>query len=92
MKIRRFQEGGQMVPTTAGSQDPLAQIAEMAAQAVQQNDGNMALRVCEALLQLIQEAMQQNEGGATEQVPEQAPQEEQGEPVYRRGGRLVRRK
>ena len=91
---RKFQEGGPMegpemapeqapevapMPEQEGSQDPLMQIAQMAMQALQTNDGQLALQVCDALLQLLQQA----QGGA--------PQAPQGEPVYRRGGKLAYR-
>ena len=53
----------------------------MAAEALQSGDCNTALAVCEGFMQLVQEASQ-GQGG------EAAPQ---GEPVYKRGGTLVRR-
>lgn len=96
--IRKFQEGGavpaddsaameqapeQGAPEQGGGQDPLMQLAQMAAQAIQGQDCNAAMQVCQAFLQLLQQA--QGGGGAPEQG---APQ---GEPVYRKGGRLVRR-
>lgn len=93
--ITKFQEGGAMPPQEApeaaapapaaapeqGGQDPLMMIAEMAVQALQAQDCNAAMQVCEAFVQLIQQA----QGGG---APEEAPQ---GEPVYRKGGVLVRR-
>lgn len=96
--IPYFQEGGPMPPQGGqaegapapedqgaapeqGGGDPIMQIAQAAAQALQSQDCNMAMQVCQAFIQLIQ----QSQGGAPE---EQAPQ---GEPVYRAGGRLVRR-
>lgn len=86
MKIRKFQAGG-AVPVQQGGNDPLMQIAELAMQALQNQDGEMALQVCQALLQLIEAAVgqQETQGSAPE---ESAPT---GEPVYRRGGRLVKR-
>ena len=54
----------------------------MAAQALQNNDGQMALEVCQGFLQLVQQ-MAGEAGG-----PETAPQ---GEPVYRKGGKFVGR-
>ena len=60
--------------------DPLEQIVMAAAQAVQTQDAQLALQVCQALVELAQ-------GGSGQPSPEQqAP----GQPVYRRGGRLVR--
>jgi hypothetical protein len=50
----------------------------MAAQALQSQDCNMAMQVCQVLMQALQQSP--------------APAEEQpAEPVYRRGGTLVRR-
>ena len=93
--VPRFQEGGTMAepmpeeqapmaPEEApapeqGSGDPLMQIAEMAMQALQNQDCQAAMAVCQGFIQLIQQA----QGGA-----EAAPQ---GEPVYRAGGKLSRR-
>lgn len=93
--VPRFQEGGTMAepmpeeqapmaPEEApapeqGGGDPLMQIAEMAMQALQNQDCQAAMAVCQGFIQLIQQA----QGGA-----EAAPQ---GEPVYRAGGKLSRR-
>lgn len=85
LKIGKFQEGGQMMPEEApmapeetpapqGSADPLAQLVEMAMQALQTQDGQMALQVCDALVQLVQQA----QGGAASE----------GEPVFKRGGKI----
>lgn len=84
--IRRFQEGGAMEApqeepmqeAPAQEQDPIMMIAQGAAQALQNQDCQMAMQVCQALLQLLQQ------GQPTE---EETP----AEPVYRRGGRLVKR-
>lgn len=102
LKLRKFQDGGAAAPQDngeaqesaqtpqqdqgapqeqGGGQDPIMQIAQAAAQALQGQDCQAALAVCQAFLQLIQ----QQQGGAPE---EQAPE---GEPVYRAGGKLVRR-
>lgn len=97
-KIRRFQMGGEMAPEEAapdqmggapeeapagpeqGGGDPIMQIAQMAAQALQNQDCQMAMQVCEIFLQMVQQSQ-----GAAE--PEPA-----GEPVFKAGGILVRRK
>lgn len=95
-EVKKFQEGGAMPAegaapvapegsatpaSTEGGADPMQQILQAAMQAVQTNDGQLALQVCAALVQLAQ-------GGAGAQG---APAE-QGEPVYRKGGRLAYRK
>ena len=74
------QEGGAL----QGGGDPmemLMQIGQMAAQALQSQDCNVAMQACDGIVQFIQ--MMQQGGGAPQQ---EAPQ---GEPVYRRGGKLV---
>ena len=91
MKLKpvfKFQEGGEMAPpedpAMAGGApaegaggDPLMQLVEMAAQALQAQDPNMAMQVCQALVELAQ-------GGAGAPAPE-------GQPVYRKGGKLAYR-
>lgn len=101
MRIMKFQEGG-MAPEMAqqgmspeagapmdaqggmpaegapqgGEQDPIMMLAQASAQALQEQNCELAMQVCQAFLQLIQEA----QGGA-----EAAPQ---GEPVFKKGGRI----
>jgi len=53
-------------------------LAQAAAQALQSNDCQTALQVCQALLELMQQA----QGGAPA---------EQGEPVFKKGGKLAYR-
>lgn len=76
-------EGGAPVDETApdqgGEQDPIMMLAQMSAQAIQAQDCQMAMQVCQAFLEIVQ----QMQGGA--------PEEPQGEPVFRKGGVLVRR-
>ena len=80
--VKKFQMGGQMAPENAApeaaqeqtTQHPLVQLAQMAAQALQSQDCNMAMQVCQGFVQLIQSS-----------------QGEPTEPVYRKGGTLVRR-
>lgn len=91
-KFRKFQQGGAAPQPGAepaggapaegapaeGGQDPMAQILQVAAQAVQTQNCEAAMAVCQALMQIAQ-------GGAAQ---EQAPQEE---PTFaRKGARLVR--
>lgn len=88
-----LQEGGPISPEAApvegapeevsqggGEQDPLMQLAQLFAQGLQNQDCNMLAQGAQMFLQLMQA---QAQGGA-------AP-EPQGEPVYRKGGVLVRR-
>ena len=104
MGVKKFQQGGPVdapaeggAPAEApmeeqpeeggapqGGGDPmemLMQIGQMAAQALQSQDCNAAMQACDSIVQFIQ--MMQQGGGAPQQ---EAPQ---GEPVYRRGGKLV---
>lgn len=62
-----------------GQQDPLMMLAQMAAQAIQNNDCQMAMQVCQVFLQILQQASGQN------------AQQASGQPVFRKGGTLVRR-
>lgn len=96
--FRKFQEGGAMeapvqesVPVSAEEEAPVAeapadpmemlmQLAQMAAQALQAQDANMAMEVCNGLVEFVQILQGQA-----------APQETPAEPVYRRGGVLVKR-
>lgn len=93
--VTKFQEGGAMPAEQAQPQpgapqegaapqegqaqaDPLMQLAEMAAQALDGQDCQLLAQVAEGFLSLIQ-----SQGGG-----EQAPQEA---PVYKKGGKLVRK-
>ena len=98
-KVQKFQMGGpvqpgapaeepaqtsgvpvqEQAPEQEGEQDPMVILAQMSAQAIQSQDCQMAMQVCQAFLEI----MQQMQGGA--------PEEPQGEPVFRKGGVLVRR-
>ena len=98
-KVQKFQMGGpvqpnapaeeptqtggapvqEQAPEQEGAQDPMVILAQMSAQAIQSQDCQMAMQVCQAFLEI----MQQMQGGA--------PEEPQGEPVFRKGGVLVRR-
>ena len=91
--INKFQEGGAMTPQGApqgaeqgapeeygagAEQDPMAMLLQAAAQALQNQDCNMSMQVCQALVQMAQQGQEGAPGEA-------------GQPVYRKGGRLVRR-
>ena len=93
LKINKYQEGGPMpaeeapmeqapaeggAPAGGSPKDALMQMAQLAMQALQNQDCDSAMAVCQAFVEMIQ--AQQGGGGA-------APEE----PVYRAGGRLVRR-
>lgn len=83
--IKKLQEGGAMPEATpAQGQDPFQMLAEMAVQALQGQDCQMAMQVCEGYVALIQQAM-----GEAQAPVGQAPE---GEPVFRKGGKLVKRK
>lgn len=103
-KVKRFQQGGPVAPEMApaeeptvnggapvdetapeqapqegGEQDPIMMLAQMSAQALQSQDCQMAMQVCQAFLEVVQ------------QMQGPAPQEPQGEPVFRKGGSLAYR-
>ena len=83
MKVKKYQEGGPAPAAPAGpqgGQDPLQMLAEMAAQALQTQDCQAMAQVCEGFLALLQQAM--SEG----------PQGPVGEPVFKKGGKMVGRK
>lgn len=88
---RKFQEGGAMPPQGApaapqGGED----LTAMLMQAVESQDCQVALQVCQMLLLELTGGGGAPAGGAPQEAaPAPAPAE--GEPVYRRGGRLVRR-
>lgn len=76
-------EGGNMAPTEAGPEaaggNPMEQILAAAQQAVQTQNCEAAMMVCQALLEIVAQA----QGG-----PQSAPQEE---PTFaRNGAKLVR--
>lgn len=66
-------------PEEGMEQDPLLVLGDTAAQALQTQDCQMAMQVCQAVIEIIQ------------QVQGSAPQEPQGEPVFKKGGILIRR-
>lgn len=95
-RTRKFQEGGTMpagapaedptmaapeeqgAPEQGAEQDPIAQLAQIFAQGLQNQDCQLLAQGAQAFLQIVS----QMQGGA----PEPA-----GEPVFRAGGKLVRR-
>lgn len=88
MKIRRFQDGGQMpveqqpAAQPGAEQDPLMQIAQIFAQGLQEQNCEALAAGAEAFLMLLQDA----QGGG------EAPMgEPQGEPVFKKGGKLSKK-
>lgn len=87
--VKKFQEGGPIEDTSAQEQvpvqqepqqqNPLEMVAQLAVQALQNQDCNAAMQVCQSFLEIIQ------------QMQGEAPAEPQGEPVFRKGGILTRR-
>lgn len=89
---KKFQAGGPMpagagAPAPQGGEDPTAMLMQGAQQAVQGGDCEIAMQVCQMLLEMLGGGGAPAEGAPAEAAP--APAE--GEPVYRRGGRLLRR-
>lgn len=86
--VNFLQTGGPM-PAGApqGGEDPTAMLLQGAQQAVQGQDCEMAMQVCQMLIEAL------GGGGSPQEAAPQeaAPAPAEGEPVYRRGGRLVRR-
>ena len=92
MKLgNKFQAGGPMpagapAPAPQGGEDPTAMLMQGAQQAVQNQDCQIAIQVCQMVLEML------GGGGAPAEEGEPgAGGAPQSEPVYRRGGRLVRR-
>lgn len=86
MKLgNKFQAGGPAGAPAQGGEDPIAMLLQGAQQAVQGQDCEMAMQVCQMLIEAL--------GGSPQEAAPQeaAPAPAEGEPVYRRGGRLVRR-
>lgn len=96
MKIKKFQMGGEMpagapapgaapveaAPAPAAGGDPLMEIAQLFAQGLQTGDCNLLAQGAEAFLMLLQQA-------SAPAPMEAAPQ---GQPVFKKGGKLVGRK
>lgn len=88
-EVKKFQMGG-AAPAGApqGGEDPTQVLLQGAQQALQSQDCQMAMQVCQMLVEALGGGGAPAEGGAPAAPGEgEAP----AEPVYRRGGRLVRR-
>lgn len=78
-KVKKFQEGGQVAPEQEGqAQDPMQQILQVAAEAVQSQNCEAAMAVCQALVQMAQG------GGSAEQAPAEEPT------FAKRGAKLIK--
>lgn len=67
-------------PEEGGQEDPMMQLAQLFAQGLQNQDCQMLAQGAQMFLQLVE----QSQGGGQPQGP-------QGEPVFRKGGRLAYR-
>lgn len=90
--IKKFQDGGSAPVATgapagpeAGGQDPIQMLAEMSMQALQAQDCQMAMQVCEGFVALVQQAMNAAPQGPIGEAPE-------GQPVFKKGGKMIGRK
>lgn len=89
--IKKFQEGGAAPAPEAdtpqqGGEDPTAMLMQGAQQAVQNQDCQIAIQVCQMVLEMLGGGGAPAGAGGSE-----AGSAPQSEPVYRRGGRLIRR-
>ena len=80
MKIKKFQDGGAVAPEQAAQgaapeQNPIEQLGQMAMEATQSKNCELAMQVCAGFLQLVQ----QSQGG------QEAPQ---GTPMQKCGGKI----
>lgn len=91
MQIKKFQMGGEMPITNTAAQAPstetngndaIMQIAQLFAQGLQTGDCNLLAQGAEAFLMLLQQA-------SAPAPMEAAPQ---GQPVFKKGGKLIGRK
>ena len=69
----------ELAPEEEGQEDPMMQLAQLFAQGLQNQDCQMLAQGAQMFLQLVE----QSQGGGAE--------EPQGEPVFRKGGRLAYR-
>lgn len=95
MKIIQYMQEGGVTPapqvqeaTTAqeGGQDPLMQLVDIFSQGLQTGNCEILAQGAQLFLQLIQQSMNQ---GAPQGPVDQVPQ---GQPIFKRGGKLIKRK
>lgn len=97
LKVNKFQTGGTIQPDNSGDQystspapqepaqiqeqeqDPIIMLAQMSTEALQNQDCQLAMQVCQVFVDMVQ------------QMQGESPVPQQGEPVYKAGGTLVRR-
>ena len=79
------QDPAQQPAAQPQGQDPLLQIAEIMAQGLQTQNCELLAQGAQAFLMLLQQA----QGGAEQQAPVGEPQ---GEPVFKKGGKICGRK
>lgn len=98
--VAKFQEGGAMpesapaeqapkqapeqAPAEGGGQDPISQLLQLATQAIDGQDCKAAMAVCQGFVQLVQAQAGGGGAGASGAAPA-------GEPVYKKGGKIVKR-
>lgn len=87
--VNKFQEGGtiptgQPVEQAPQEQNPLLQIAQVFAEGLQTQNCEMLAQGAQAFLQLLQQELGRG------QAPIGA--EQQGEPIFKKGGKIVRRR
>lgn len=84
MKIIKYMQQGGAAPMPAEqapAQDPLMALAEAAVAALQNQDCGLAMQVCEGFVSLLQQAS----------GPAPVDAAPQGQPVFKKGGKLVKR-
>lgn len=90
MQIKKFQMGGEMPITNTETQAPstetngndvIMEIAQLFAQGLQSGDCNLLAQGAEAFLMLLQQAS----------APAPVDQAPAGQPVFKKGGKLIKR-
>ena len=86
-KTKKFQTGGAVTPNNETSTpapqeggDPIAELVNLAQQAIDSQNCEAAMAVCEGFMMLV-----------TQSEQSQTPPAPTDEPVYRKGGTLLRR-